>query len=418
MDPLGVALQLWRHQHHCGRFYTSPKNISQPDARFASRVPDEDHVDTLMKSFIKVATVNQNITVVIIDDALWEYLKANDLVAVNKHTVFTTSIATHLGPKSAGAVLHTIEGDHSRVALVKLNAKFRTNSKYKKILVNVLVCPDDGDTERFLTVLGNADNMKPTKKPDFDEWVMGMHRRCDHKRDIDGELDPEYAAMVKKDMGYATQLDSNTIGQIWQLAKRTGAYWDVLEKMLRNDFAKGPCKNKAPKSASHFTKLAGLADNVVVDLLSQVQRNEITWASMEMMVLVAKMELRCKMEGAIVLADLNKVPSPAASQKKNKKKSAKKRKSQARHLDIAMWVGHWESVVVPQSESLGGSFIHDFAKSFRTIKQKEDLPESFRSAVVSRWTADHKRTRNQKMAQSAASNAVQSAAPNTYVYIL
>ena len=108
----------------------------------------------------------------------------------------------------------------------------------------------------MLTMLGQIDNMKLTKKPSFADWVIGMHIRCEATNGWDNVA---YEKAVRQDMVYVSKLPETQVTSLWQLSKRRGEYWTLIEKIVKGEFEKPPkgikCNNKQPSSASNLSTL-------------------------------------------------------------------------------------------------------------------------------------------------------------------
>lgn len=386
MTPAGVALDQWRHAHCLGRFKIHPKKLSPPNTRFASRDADPEHIKQLKESFRRVATVNQDLVGVIIDTAMHTRLQRAGALGTSDDYTLRSDLDTALygdGPVGTPDIF-IASGNHTRIALTQLLQEFSCNVKYQLAYVYVLVVPDDEQAERFLTLYGNIENMKPRRKPDFREWIMGMHERALSHRLPDGSWNSSYTAAMKEDMMFATKQNKGSIGHYWQLARRRGESWDLLVKLFNGQFTKNPVtriNNKAPTSAANFTKLGNLPEDVVVELLTAVRENEITWAALQHKILQYKMGVRIRIEGAMHLSGMGVAPVPDYMQG-----SAFKRLDATE--TAAAWQRQWYENVVSRAPSLNAEWVDKWAQSLYTMRMKEPMPEGWKLQLETKFRSD------------------------------
>jgi hypothetical protein len=393
MDFAGVELDIWRRGHFVGRFKVPPSRLSPPDGRFASRIVDKEHVKDLKNSFCKLATVNEELLGVVVSDTMFARMSRAGMLGLTfRGGISTMNVDDFL--RDTEVVIHTCSGDHSRVALCELVVQFPRNVKFQLAYVELLVVPNDDVTERFLTLLGNLENMKPRNKPNFKQWIAGMHRRAMLNRNEEGGWDTNYITNIKNDMMYTSGLASGIIGHFWQMAKRDGEYWEALEKLLEGKFEKTTVKgsrinNKQLSSPANLTKLGGgLPDNVAIKLLNEVRTNKITWATMNMKIVAWKMKTRLMVEGAEHLAGLARVVPPDNLISSNKRHSARKKERG--------WLQVWLSQVTSASPSLDDTWLTEWAERLRNLKQKDPLPETWKSQLLAIWEKDHRKGKRAK----------------------
>jgi hypothetical protein len=128
--------------------------------------------------------VSEHFIGAIVDDSMYRECSRAGLLGVkNNRAVGDRPIQDVLrGVNETGGhimlTIYTVAGDHSRVAMGELTDQFPKNEKYQYAFVDVVVCEENHETNRFLGLIGAVDNMKPNRKPDFREWILGMHRRA------------------------------------------------------------------------------------------------------------------------------------------------------------------------------------------------------------------------------------------------
>jgi hypothetical protein len=159
---------------------------------------------------------------------------------------------------------------------------YKATSKWDLVNTLVMVAPNTEETIRMVTLIGNLDNLPFQKLSGFKEHVLAMHYRMAKAGEKRHTV--AYAKVVKDDMVFSTAFSSAQISQWWQLSKREGEYWELLEKILNGEYEPGQAiNNKAPGSIAHFISLSGLQEAFVLDLLRQAVNNEISLRNMDLM---------------------------------------------------------------------------------------------------------------------------------------
>ena len=299
--------------------------------------------------------------------------------------------------------IFTVAGDHSRVAMEELLQQFPKNEKYQYAFVDVLVCEETNATNRFLSLIGAVDNMKPTRKPDFREWILGMHMRAMEAVGDNEEWDKDYIRFLKQDMVYATGKTPEAIGHWWQIAKKQGEYWKLIKALLEDQFDKPAAvrgtrviRNKAPTSETNFTKLGKLPEAFACSLLQQVLANKITWRSMQDKILSMKAATRVRIETAKHLAGLGKIAK--MERKKNKKDSG--RTSKAEHNKL--WTEHFHEHVRSVAPAMGKEWVKRWAEILNSVTLSKKYPDSFFDDVVATFDSCTKHS-NKKAKKTKAS---------------
>ena len=391
MDPSGVDLELWKRKHIAGRYWFHPDTLQAPSAKFACREAwDREHIMALKTSFRQSATVNEEFVGAIVDDDVFELCQEQGVFKNQNRNCFSPTELMQLLQIESLPVIHTIGGDHSRVAMSELREKFPLNASFKQCNTMLLVCKDNAETVRMLGMLGNLDNMKQRKKPGFAEWVMGMHRRCEA---VNGFGDSQYEAQVRADMMFSAKIDKNNIGHMWSLAKREGDYWDLIRKIITGRFEQGTkgIRNKTPNSVSAFTTLGGVPDYLAVLLLKEVCANRMSFQSMKSEIALWKNSRRIKFEAAMFLAECGKIDKPAGL------KQGRMNKGEVQDI----WHKYFDDYVAVEFHTLNDTWVEAWADSIKkmSLKVNDKMPEEFKDSLLKQWDAARRNKRRRNAAQ-------------------
>ena len=296
---------MWRRGVLVGRVRVLVRMLSGPDPAWAARGLDEHYVDVLMNSFITSGTINQDFLGVVVDDGTFDRCHPGQLVAVGGvmacivRDIGQLLVLMHVELDElgkSGPLIRMVQGNHSRVALVKLGDLHPSNELFTFIDFEVLVCRSGPETDRFLTVLGNLDNVKARLAPSFESTVCGTHYRLFSSGSL---LTDARVAQEKADLEYSMELSATSASQIMQLAVLKGRIWDLAEKSLKGKFTKNmvtKINNKTPQSGAHFSKFPHLPDAMIEALLGSVLSNDMTWVMMQIEIQKFKMSIRIKTE--------------------------------------------------------------------------------------------------------------------------
>jgi hypothetical protein len=173
-------------------------------------------------------------------------------------------------------------------------------------------------------------------------------------------------------MVFSTSFTPAQISQWWQLSKREGEYWELLEQILTGDFEPGQTnKNKAPVSISHFISLSGLQEDIVLQLLRQVVNNEMTIPTMNQLAKTRKCMNKVRREtvkhlmtiGALELEVDSKCPV----------------KEQNEQFDQAF------ETVLDKCPVFASGWQEGWSGTAKLYKINEKLPEQFYAGVDTKW---------------------------------
>jgi hypothetical protein len=316
MTKAAADLQAWKLAHSLGRFRIDPLYLSNPAKSWAARRINLEHLVTLRESFMKAGTVNHCLLAVITDAKLLVAMQEQRLLGVDPDSTLPltiTDLSTMLQCSPTVIKeqypLMTAQGNHTRVTLLQLGSEYPTQAKYKLAYMQILIVQPEDDTTRFLTMIGNLDNIKCSLKPDFAQSILGIH---DRNLEIEqGNRTPESLTQLRIDLSYSLALNPGDCGHYFVLGGRTGDCWDAIEELLKGNFLTNTAtkiKNKPPTSVAHFTSIGNLPDEVVVKLLKCIQYNEISWVAFGNEILKYKMCGRIRREVADRLSTTGAVP--------------------------------------------------------------------------------------------------------------
>ena len=176
-------LEHWMETHTFGeKVNCIVKNLRAPAHGWRARGLNKEHVDKLQDSFRSGGTKNPNMCAAVIDTNLyerWMSIKLTDSAGglsdeeVQRWVdeVFPDSNQCRLG-------MQTAAGEHSRNALLCLQARWPLAPRWRDIWMRVVLCPDTPEAHEMLRVMSVRDNVScgVVLKSNFYDMVMYTHR--------------------------------------------------------------------------------------------------------------------------------------------------------------------------------------------------------------------------------------------------
>ena len=308
VSPQGASMHHWRSQHCIARqVLLNPSYLAEPDPAWSARIRKPSHVQKLMDSFMKTASVNNNVQAVIIDTELFELYRREP-----KHSKFRDMVAL-----AADYQLMTFAGDHSRQACAELHERYPNTVVWSAVPTDIYLCAEEDADIRMLRMLGNVDNMAAGLQlaSDFAIIVQQLRRHYMAIMKSGGVLNKKRLLEIKEDYAFSLAIPLPSVNQYFQIAQLGPKAWPYCEKILQ-----GQCKpfrnavgrknkNKAPKpipipkSAHAFTLLGNIPDEVVAKLLRRVVEGEIDVVGLRKACTKVKGQLRLKTETIQFLTD-------------------------------------------------------------------------------------------------------------------
>ena len=289
IDAKGKEVYLWKRKHYLGKFSCRACELSPPDPAWSARIVNEEHVQVLMASFQKTASVNERLNAIIINTQM--YQKRESILAQGEDL---PPEFTDFSSLASGNDLMVFAGDHSREAASRLFSRYPNNVVWDQIPVSLYIAPENEDTFRMLRMIGNVDNMQAglQLKSDFATLVLQMRR---HYMAITGgslnrgkSVERKKMQALKDDYAYSLQMAMPGVNQLFAIAQLPEVAWEKCEKILKGQTqpltsskpGKKPTKVGIPKSSHPFTLLGGLAPEVVAVLFQRVIDGRYDWAQL------------------------------------------------------------------------------------------------------------------------------------------
>jgi hypothetical protein len=173
-------------------------------------------------------------------------------------------------------VVQALAGNHTRLAIHSLFKRFRKNPNFHAVFGKLYLFPEMSEVFIWLRVRGKVDNrMLTMRKNTFidDTQTLHYHALADVNRfglkkisDLTTEnLDALKSTFIAS--GHA----SGTVGSMWQLAKREGEIWELLEMIFQGHIeSPNPKKRNIPVSGSKFARIGGVNDDTLKGLLEDI----------------------------------------------------------------------------------------------------------------------------------------------------
>ena len=298
----------WRTQHCIARqVLLNPASLAEPDPAWSARICKPSHVQKLMESFMKTASVNNNVQAVIIDTELFELYRREP-----KHAKFRDMSAL-----ASEYELMTFAGDHSRQACAELHERYPNTVVWSSVPTDIYLCAQSDTDIRMLRMLGNVDNMAAGLQlaSDFAIIVQQLRRHYMAIMRSGGVLNKKRLLEIKEDYAFSLNIPLPSVNQFFQIAQLGPKAWPFCEQILqgkckpfrnavgRKNKSKTPKPIPVPKSAHAFTLLGNIPDEVVAKLLRRVVEGEIDVVGLRKACTKVKGQLRLKTETIQFLKD-------------------------------------------------------------------------------------------------------------------
>ena len=221
----------WLDKHLLGTFRASPNMLTSPPTEYMSRQTFDGHVQSLKTSFKTSGTVNEDVYAVIINSHLYDSWK-------RERNPITPTLEKFLNGQEEINLSKPvcIAGAHTRMAMEELSKDFPNAKKWKTMTFKAFICRGTEEDKRLLRILGNSNNVKNkvNLKQSFAQIVEGMHNQGLDVLENAAGGDPGHEAMrqFKEDTERSLDIPPGSVGQLWQLAKRTGKVWKLLKKLF------------------------------------------------------------------------------------------------------------------------------------------------------------------------------------------
>ena len=213
-----------------------PALLQSPDFGWRARVQDEKHVKTLIQSFQKAGTVNEDILVAVVDSEVSKLIQKAKKNGTDPPPV-NLCLAGEDGKRP-----QVVSGDHSVEALRRLHAQYPFGDCWATARFKLIVVPDTAHTKRMLLNISNIHNKKhlDVKKQEFSEVVEQIHRQVygenENRADTYQTTDADRLVTLKRDLGEVFEVNPAQMGQWFQVAKVKGELWKLLKKVMNAEY--------------------------------------------------------------------------------------------------------------------------------------------------------------------------------------
>jgi hypothetical protein len=277
-QQLAVARD-WEDAHTVGRFVFPIDMIEQPREDIRARGLDLEHVDTLTANFKATRTASQDVKVAMFSDNKYQRLGNR----VNEG--FPPELFAELKAKGSMAV----SGAHSSAAVSKLHAKYVNNPLWKFLQADLIVCQDIALNREMLKSIGLMANATGEVRLMMTWWNKCQALHDDFiqvyaTKDQHTLTPSQRIAELKKMRCAIWGENTNSIGAMTSVAKKTGKLWEAIVKVFEGDVA--PKKKSTfvkAKSGYPFTWISNIDDDVLVEMLEEVLacKHDMKWFGTE-----------------------------------------------------------------------------------------------------------------------------------------
>jgi hypothetical protein len=283
-------------------------------------------------------------------------------------------------------VVQALAGNHTRLAIYSLFKRFRKNPNFHSVFGKLYLFPSMPEVYIWLRVRGKVDNrMLTMRKNTFidDTQTLHYHALADVNRfglkkisDLTTEnLDALKSTFIAS--GHA----SGTVGSMWQLAKREGDIWELLE-MIFQGHIESPTQKRSviPVSGSKFCRIGGVNDETLKGLLEEIVAGQASLGMLNQNCIFYKMQFTVTLRFCKEISKC--VNAYNLEQKDNDEYTP------IESIDCgkkANWLINWERVktLVP-TLALGGH-VDRFAKVYITVPVKSQFGTDFKDFCKSQF---------------------------------
>ena len=254
-----------------GRINLPSRLSKSPETRIAARAAQKEALDRLEISVTTTMSVH--------DGSVWVVFIPDDQPLPPKRGFnFPTWLASQDEEKIDG--FYAIIGDHTQIVVKKLHGDFPKNVLWQFIPGKLLLCRRTPANYALLKSWGVADNQKGETRAmtTFMDKLFNIHRDIVEVqgRLADSKIDKKQSKAelkrLREHRGLEYGLNTNSMGQLWGIAQRSGDVWTALEAIVSGKVRGfGPKKRFIPPvSAAPFTTMGGIPDVDLAVLLGLV----------------------------------------------------------------------------------------------------------------------------------------------------
>jgi hypothetical protein len=238
-----------------------------PDVQWRDRPADPKRVLTQAENILETTLIPTHGQFVIVHSALYaEHVQHN----------FTFVALIERCEDYVDEIIQCLAGNHTRLAILNLFKRFRKNPSFHTMFGKLFLFPEKAEVIVWLRVRGKVDNrILSIRKNSFidDTQTLHYHAVADVKRfglDHISQLSGLNVDALKSTFVAAGHAPP-TVGSMWQLAKREGIIWDLLEQIFTGQVeSETGQKALIPLSGSKFCRIGGVNDDALQGLLEDV----------------------------------------------------------------------------------------------------------------------------------------------------
>jgi hypothetical protein len=254
----------------------------------AARRRDEQHVHVIAKSLNSYGIQQNNVIILI-------FIK--DIIAHPGLSLDNLDFTPFLNNVESPVPMYTIAGDHTCGAMQALHQAKPNNPTWKYMDVHLAITEDTPENRRLAQIAGDLDNKVGNIKQEMStfDYIDQIHRM--YEKLIRQHGNPAVAANLKiinkalakykndciTTMGDRGQIATATLGTYFQIAKRTGEVWSLIEKIFTDHkaalYASSRGRTLTAKDHlghSYFTDMANIPDDSLIKWLRKVTNGNMT----------------------------------------------------------------------------------------------------------------------------------------------
>jgi hypothetical protein len=269
VNEVALRLNAWIEEHSGPELLLDTSEVRgnwEIDSIPYARGLDEEHVRHLMSTFVTTASVNQQIVFVFygcefVDepyDDRWQH--------------------TFKEMQEASVGCAPCEGQHSMVAVERLNKLYPRNPTFCKVKIKTILCPLDVASQERIEAWGLRSNYiaGSFKKPSFKDTCFAMHRSfvslVKRTEENGQKVDQNDISVLKDRFAKFGGISGPYASQVWNIAKRRGKIWDMISQIISGQVRvrAGSRKPKPLKSPHKFNTMGAIPDEVLQDYLARV----------------------------------------------------------------------------------------------------------------------------------------------------
>lgn len=262
--------------------------LDSPPPDMAARLLDKGHVVYVAGSLNLHGIQQNNVMVLIFKE---------DIIAHPTLSLDNLDFTPFLDCDQAPVPMYVIAGDHTTHAVQMLHKAKPLNPTWTHMWVTLVLSDNTPEDRRMAQITGEMDNKIGSIKQEMSplDYINQIHRT--YMNLISKYGDPSVAANAKKinkdmqtyknqckvTMGAPKIIAEATLGTYFQIAKRTGEVWDLIEQVFTKHKANLRASSRGREITakdhlghSYFTDMASVDEALLVHWLQRIVDGNIT----------------------------------------------------------------------------------------------------------------------------------------------